>query len=90
VVDLGDDRLARQARAVGALEHAAVHLGGDHDLVAAGMLLQHPADDLLAGAVGIDVGGVEEVDAEFERAPDERPALLLGERPRVVARAGSP
>ena len=51
----------------------------------AGRSPQRPADDLLAGAVGIDVGGVEEVDAELERPLDERPALLLVERPGVVA-----
>jgi hypothetical protein len=33
VVDLGHDRLTRQAPAVGPLVHLAVHLGGDHDLV---------------------------------------------------------
>ena len=49
---------------------------------------QRPADDLLAGAVGIDVGGVEEVDAEVERLLDERPALRLAERPGVVAAVG--
>ena len=65
-----------------------MHLGGDHDLVAAGEILQRPADDLLAGAVGIDVGGIEEVDAEFQRPLDERPALLLVERPGMVAAIG--
>jgi hypothetical protein len=68
--------------------HAAVHLGGDHHLVAARVVEQRLADDLLAGAVGVDVGGVEEVDAEVERLPDERPARGLAHRPRVVAAVG--
>lgn len=35
VVDLVEDRLARQAGAIGARAHAVEHLGGEHDPVAA-------------------------------------------------------
>ena len=87
-VDLGQDRLARQAGAVRPLAHAAVDLGRDHHLVAPREVEQRAADDLFAGAVRIDVGGVEEVDAEVERLLDERPARRLAERPRVVAALG--
>jgi hypothetical protein len=66
VVDLGHDRLARQAacRWVGSAHCRAggnreEHLGGQHDLVALGIVTQGAADDLLAGTFGIDVRGVE-------------------------------
>ena len=85
VVDLGEDRLARQAGAIGAGTHPAVDLGRDHHLVAAGEILDRPAEDLLAGAERIAIRGVEEIDAGFERLLDERPALLLAEAPGMVA-----
>ena len=53
------------------LVHAAVDLGGEHDLVAAVTALGKPAaDDLfrVAGGIAVDVGGVPEVDAHFEGA----------------------
>jgi hypothetical protein len=84
-VDLGEDGLARQPAAVGTVVHAAVHLRGDDRLVPAGDLGKCPPHDLLAGPVGIDVGGVEEVDAELDRSMDERPARRVVERPLVVA-----
>ena len=43
--------------------------------------------DLLAGAVGVDVGGVEEVDAKPERPLDERSGRLLVEGPGMTATA---
>jgi hypothetical protein len=75
VVDLVEDRLARQAGAVGAGPHAVEHLGGEHDLVAPGEVPDRAADDLLGGAVGIGVGRVEEIDAEVDRLLDQRAAL---------------
>jgi hypothetical protein len=87
VVDLGQDRLAGQARAVGARAHRVPDLGGDDDVVAVGEVLQRPAEDLLAGTLGVHVGGVEEVDARLDRVPDERAALLLAQRPDRVAAA---
>ena len=88
VVDLGHDGLARQAHGVAALAHRAPELGGDDDLVAVGHVGQGPPDDLLAGAVGVDVGGVEEVDAGVEGLGDEGPAGLLVEAPLVGAAVG--
>lgn len=88
VVDLGHDRLAGQPATVGPRPHLAVHLGGQHDLVAAGEVGQRPADDLLAGAVGIDVRGVEEVDPCLDGLPYEGPAGLLVQRPAVGTAIG--
>ncbi len=84
-VDLDHDGLARKALAVGVRAHRVVDLGRDHDLVPSGEVAQGAADDLLARAVGIGVGGVEEVDAELEGSFDERPALFFVERPGMRA-----
>src|SRR6478752_1407416 len=62
-----------------------MHLRGDHDFFTASEVLERPADNLLARAVGIDVSGIEERDAEFQRPLDERAALLLIKRPGMVA-----
>ena len=67
---------------------SAVDLGRDHDLAAPRVLEQRAADDLLARAGGIHVGGVEEVDAEVERLLQERPARRLAEGPGVGAAVG--
>ena len=77
VVDLVEDRLARQAGAVRAGAHAVEHLGGEHDVLAPGEILDGAADDLLRGAVRIDIGGIEEIDPELERLADQRAARLL-------------
>ena len=53
---------------VGVVAHLAVNLGGDDDLVAAGEIAQRTAGDLLADAQRVDVGGVEEVDAQVKRS----------------------
>ena len=42
-------------------------------------------ENLFAGAVRVDVGGIEEVDAEFQRAGEKRAACLLIERPGMRA-----
>ncbi len=88
VVDLGHDRLAGQAVRVGSRPHPPVHLGREHDLVTPGEVGERPADDLLAGAVGVDVGGVEEVDPGLQRLPDQRARGLLVEGPLVHAPVG--
>jgi hypothetical protein len=85
IVDLAKDCLARQSRAVRPRPHPAIDLGRDHDILAADELLERPADDLLRRAVRIDVGGVEEIDAEFERLLDQPPALFLIECPWMRA-----
>ncbi len=60
-------------------------LGREHDLVALDEILEGAADDLLRRAVGIDIGRVEEVDAEIEPLPDQRPARFLDQGPGMVA-----
>jgi hypothetical protein len=52
-----------------------VELGGEHDPVAAA--LERLADDLLRLAAGVDVGGVDDVDARVERAVDDPDRLLV-------------
>ena len=84
-VDLRQDRLPRQAPAVRALPRREEHLGRDHHLVPPGEVAERPAEDLLARAVGVGVRGVEEVDPELQGAGEERPALLLAQRPGVGA-----
>ena len=51
-------------------------------------ILECPADDLFARTVRIDVGGIEERDAELQRTFDEGTALLLVEGPGMVAAIG--
>jgi hypothetical protein len=87
-IDLREDGLARQAHAVRPLVHALVDLGRDDDLAAACVLEQGPADDLLARAVGVHVGGVEEVDAEIQGLLQERAARRLAQGPGVRAAVG--
>src|SRR5207237_10363377 len=66
-----------------------VDLGGEDDALAAPAALRQPAsDDLLgdalAGAPAVDVGGIEEVDAELEGAVHDGEALgLSGEGTEV-------
>jgi len=74
-IDLLQDRCAGEPGTVGAGPHPAVDLGGQHDVLAGGVLPQRPAGELLARALGVDVGGVEEVDPGVERGLDR----LLGE-----------
>ena len=50
---------------------APMHLGRDHHLLPLGEFLERAADDLLARALRIDVGGVEEIDAALERLANE-------------------
>ena len=84
-IDLGHDRLARQADGVAATAHRPVHLGRQDDLVTVGEISERSADDLLARADGVDVRRVEEVDAGVEGILDETSTGVLVERPRVVA-----
>ena len=84
MVDLGHDRLAGQAAAVGSWSHRVAQFGGDDDGVAIGEVLECAAEDLLAGAVGVHVRCVEEVDPRLERVLDQRRAP----RPRPSTRRG--
>jgi hypothetical protein len=76
VLDLSDDPAAGVAELVGVLAHRAVHLGGEHHVVAAAPG-QRLADDHLRLAARVDVGGVHEVDAGVERAVDDPDRLVV-------------
>ena len=69
---------ARIARIVGAGAHCAEHLGGDdHVLAPDAEVLQRLPDHLLRGTAGIDIGGVDEVDAMLKRSGDQRLGLTV-------------
>src|ERR1019366_8169639 len=73
---LTDDPAPRVALSVGVVAHLGVHLGGEHDLVppSPGEGL---ADDLLGLALGVDVGGVHEVDPRVEGAVDDADRVFV-------------
>ena len=87
-VDLAHDRDPGQPGPVGPGSHPAVHLGRDDHLVARRHLLQQPTGDLLAGAAGVDVGGVEDGDPRLQRGPHDRAGGVLVHHPRVAAASG--
>ena len=66
VLALLEDPAAGPAVHVRVLAHRPHELGREHDAVAP--VRDRLADDLLGLAGGVDVGGVDEVDAGFERA----------------------
>ena len=80
-----EDRLAREAAAIGTLAPVEEGLRGDHDFIASREILECTADDFLRGAVGVGIGGVEKVDAKVERLADERPAGFFVQGPRMVS-----
>jgi len=69
VFDGADDPAPRAALPVGVVAHGAVELGGEDDVVAAS--LDGFSDDLFGFASGVDVGGVDEVDAGVEGGVDD-------------------
>jgi hypothetical protein len=83
-IDLGHDRLARQAAAVGIVAHREVHFRGEYDFLAFREVAQRPPENFFALAVGVHIGDVEEVDAGFERALDERSARFLVQLPAAL------
>ena len=87
-VDLFEDGLARQALTARAVMHPAVHLGGQHDVLAAGVTLDGAADELLGGPVLIDVGGVPEGDSEVHGLPEEGLGRVVVEGPQVRGGCG--
>ena len=71
--DLIHDVAARQPDRVRARPHPAAHLGRDDDVLALDAeIAQRLAELNLRLAFGIDVGGVDEIDAGVEGAVDER------------------
>ena len=63
-----DDVVAREPGVVGAVAHRHARLGGEQHAVAAAA--QGAPDDLLGEAAGVDVGGVDQVDARLEAHVD--------------------
>ena len=71
-LDAVHDVIARRAARIGGFRRRAEHLGGHHDLVARHLeVLQREAGDLLGQTLGIDVGGIDKVDAGVDRATNE-------------------
>src|SRR5947209_2032095 len=83
LVDLAQDRFARQPGAIRSRSHAAVYLGSDDDLVPIREVLQGTSEDFLTRPERIDVGGIEEVDPQFQGVLDDRPAVFLMQHPLV-------
>ena len=86
----GRERLAAGAAAVRiAREEVARELGGDDDAVApARVAADVVADDLLGVAVGVDVGGVDEVAAALEEAVEDGLGVLDAGAPAPVLAEG--
>src|SRR5579883_3595763 len=82
--------LAAGALVVVARAESGAGLGRDHDVVAPGHLHQRGADDLLRPAAVVDVGGVEEGDADIERTPEVGRRLDLVELAPAAAALGAP
>ena len=78
----------RARKALRQVAHRVVHLGGNDDVIPTGKIAQGAADNLLAAAVGVAVGGVKEVNAALDGAFDNRTAALFRQRPGVVPPIG--
>ena len=77
------DVIGGQEALVGPFAHAPEDLGGDDDFLAPTAALREPApDDLLGDAFAhfpaVDVGGVEEVDAQFQGAIHDGERIFFG------------
>jgi hypothetical protein len=75
VLHLGHDPAPRVAPLVGIIAHRLVHLGRQDDVVAAP--LECLAHDLLGLAVGVGVGGVNEVDPRVKRLVDDADRVVV-------------
>ena len=76
-----EDVFTTEAAAVRPGPHRAVDLGRHDDIVARGHLAQPPAGNLLADAVRVDVGRIEEVDPGFEGDGEMLTRLVSADRP---------
>ena len=76
VLDAPDDAAPGSASPAEVIAHREADLGRQHDVLAlaAGQGL---ADDLLGLTGGVDVGGVDEVDAGVERSVDDPDRFLV-------------
>ena len=59
------------------LLHPPAHLGG-HGEIGVGVVREEPAEDLLAAAVAVDIGGVVERDPRLCRGLEDVPRRVLG------------
>src|SRR5258708_5883796 len=84
-VDRCEYGLTGESAAVRALAHREKDLGGDHDLVAPGEVLERSTDDFLGGAVRVAVGGIEVVDSGINGPTYQRARLLFRQGPWVIA-----
>src|SRR5581483_81782 len=84
-IDLLHYRPPGQAGAAGTVAHREVHLGRQHHVLAAGVLPDRAAGDLLGRADAVSVGGIPERDPELDGLPEDRLRLLLVQRPLVGA-----
>ena len=80
-VDVLHDRLARQPGAARAVVHREVDLGGQDDVLAAAVLADCAADDLLRRSRRVDVRGIPKRDAKFHGLTEERLRGVLVHRP---------
>src|SRR6185369_3803171 len=87
-VDFNHDRLAREPARVGSCAHRVEHLGSKHYFFAAGEVAQRASNNFFAGAVGISVGSVEEINAEFERSLEKGATLFFIKTPGMRAAFG--
>lgn len=64
---------------------AGEEFGGHHHVLPAREVPERPAQVLLAGAALVTDGGVKKVDAQIQPPTDDRPGVLLVQRPAVLA-----
>ncbi len=81
IVDGLHDVLTRQATTVWPLANRKVDLGGQHHFIPAGKVTQSPTGDFFADAKRVHIGRVKEVDAQLQRALDDRAALVFRQNP---------
>jgi hypothetical protein len=82
------DVLARKAFLVGIVTHGKENLGCDHEFVARWpKIFQGAAQNFFTGSDGVHVGGVKEIDAQFECLLDKRTALFFFQHPLAPALA---
>jgi hypothetical protein len=87
------ERLAAGAAAVWiALEQAATEFCADHDAIPAPLLLREEVtDDLFGMAVGVDVGGVDEIAAALQIGGDHRLGVRdAGAPSKILAKGHAP
>ena len=63
--------------------------GGDHHFIAPREILEGATQEFFGSAVGIGIGGVEEIDSRVHRLADYDAAWLLGKRPGMIAALGN-